>query len=259
MKSKSAHQVPIIVGGFYRSGTSLVRRLLDAHSRIHCPPEIKFLKDFNGDYLYDDLSHLRFFATAGSMGLEKGELLRIFGQAYIESRELACKRVGKARWADKNPENALYLKQWHELLNGDFIFLFVVRHPLDALSSLNQIGFQKTVPVEFDKRVMLLRDFHLSAMDFINRYPHQSITMKYEHLVATPEEALKSLFGDLDEAFEPEVLNLFYHSERGQGIEDPKVLGTRQIHSDSVGRWKSDLSDGQAQTATKLLSDIFEL
>jgi len=119
MKSKSAHQVPIIVGGFYRSGTSLVRRLLDAHSRIHCPPEIKFMKDFNGDYLHDDLAGLRFFGTVGSMGLEEDELLRIFGQAYVASRELACKRIGKVRWADKNPENALYLKQWHELLNGD--------------------------------------------------------------------------------------------------------------------------------------------
>ncbi len=30
---------PIVVGGCLRSGTSLVRRLLDSHTRIHCGPE----------------------------------------------------------------------------------------------------------------------------------------------------------------------------------------------------------------------------
>ena len=31
--------LPIIVGGCFRSGTSLVRRLLNAHSRIFCGPD----------------------------------------------------------------------------------------------------------------------------------------------------------------------------------------------------------------------------
>ena len=40
---------PIIVGGCHRSGTSLVRRLLNAHSRIYCGPEVKFFRDFFKD------------------------------------------------------------------------------------------------------------------------------------------------------------------------------------------------------------------
>jgi hypothetical protein len=44
---------PIIIGGCHRSGTSLLRRILNARSRIHCGPEIKFLRDFHGDYYGD--------------------------------------------------------------------------------------------------------------------------------------------------------------------------------------------------------------
>ena len=51
---------PIIIGGFYRSGTTLFRRLIDSHSRIHCGPEVKYFEDYFGDYIHDDLAHKRF-------------------------------------------------------------------------------------------------------------------------------------------------------------------------------------------------------
>ncbi|MBI3997802.1 MAG: sulfotransferase [Armatimonadetes bacterium] len=48
---------PIIIGGCPRSGTSLVRRILNAHSRIYSGPEVKFFRDFSGDYPNDPLRH----------------------------------------------------------------------------------------------------------------------------------------------------------------------------------------------------------
>lgn len=41
-----ASQQPIIIGGCYRSGTTLLRRLLDSHSNVHCRPEVKFFNDY---------------------------------------------------------------------------------------------------------------------------------------------------------------------------------------------------------------------
>lgn len=60
---------PIVVGGCYRSGTSLVRRLLDSHPCIHCGPEVKFFRDFYADYIdvEDPISHLRFMVTARTL------------------------------------------------------------------------------------------------------------------------------------------------------------------------------------------------
>ena len=40
---RSLGDPPIFVIGCFRSGTSLLRRILDSHSRIACPPESKFI------------------------------------------------------------------------------------------------------------------------------------------------------------------------------------------------------------------------
>ena len=36
--------VPIFMTGVFRSGTTLLRYVVDSHSRICCPPESKFLR-----------------------------------------------------------------------------------------------------------------------------------------------------------------------------------------------------------------------
>lgn len=252
MKKEMA-EAPIVVGGFYRSGTSLLRRLLDAHSRIHCGPEVKFFKDFHGDYPHDELRHVRLFGTLASLGLTPGELLPLFGRAFVEAHELAAHKADKARWADKNPENVLYLPQWRILLPQGFIFVHVVRQPLDALASLKEIGFPKAVPPAFEDKARLYLDFHMAAMTHVRAFPETSITVCYEDLVTSPAEILRGLFEHLGEAFEPAVLSTFYAPERGNGIEDPKVGLTRAVHDQSVGRWRRDLDTTEIAAAEKIL------
>src|SRR5205814_3964197 len=98
---------PILVGGCYRSGTTLVRYLLDAHPRIFCGPEVKLLRDFFGDYTGDRHAHLRLFSTARAL-FGDDEVLVEFGAAYVRLLERAAARAGKARWADKTPDHVLY-------------------------------------------------------------------------------------------------------------------------------------------------------
>ena len=247
--------IPIIIGGFYRSGTSLLRRLLDSHSRIHCGTEVKFFKDFYGDYLHDELRHVRLFSTLPTLGLTEEEILSIFGQAFVESHELAARKAGKIRWADKNPENVLYLKQWAQLLPGGFIFLQIVRNPLDALASLKEIGFYKAVPAAFADKVSLLKIFRDSGDAYVARHPELSLTLRYEDLVRFPHATLKHLFSWLGETFEPEVLERFSLPERGEGIEDPKVKMTKNVHDYSIGRWRKDLTQEEIYTIQSILGN----
>ena len=118
---------PIIVGGCHRSGTSLVRRLLNAHSAIHCGPEVKFFRDFFGDYPDDTLKPFRFLATARSI-LPEDELLEIAGAAFVAIHERAARRAGKRRWADKAPENVLHLAEWRRILGDDWLLDFAKKH-----------------------------------------------------------------------------------------------------------------------------------
>jgi hypothetical protein len=247
-------KMPIVVGGFYRSGTSLTRRLLDAHSRIHCGPEVKFFKDLHCDYLDDPLGHVRLFSTLPSLGLESDEICDIFGRAFIEAHEIAARKAGKARWADKNPENVLYLEQWQRLLPQGFAFIHVVRNPLDVLASLLEIGFPKAVPAAFEEKVKFLKTFIEKGTQYQNLHPETSFRIQYEELVTAPTATLTDLFHWLGEEFEPQILDNFNHAKRGQGIEDPKVGGTKSVHNLSVGRWQTDLTPEQVEIAKALLA-----
>lgn len=239
------HRSPIIIGGFYRSGTSLLRRLLDSHHNIYCGPEVKFFRDFYGNYLEDDLAHLRLFSSIRTMGLDDRTLLEVFGKAFIECHEIAAKRSGKSRWADKNPENVLYLDQWYTLLDGDFIFINVIRNPLDALASLNEAGFKKTIPEAFAQKAALYNAYLDKAFSFIDKHPDISFTLRYEDLVTNPRETLSALLSYLGESFNEAMLREFFSHHRKAGIEDPKVAKTRSIHPYSIDRWKRDLNSRQ--------------
>lgn len=250
---------PIIVGGFYRSGTSLVRRLLDSHSNIHCGPEIKFFKDFEQDYINDSLGHVRFFSTLPSLGLDRNEILRIFGNAFVTAHELAAQKAKKKRWADKNPENVLHLNDWDTLLPNGFFFVHVVRDPIDALASLNAIGFRKTVPQSFAKKVLLYKTFNEAGTTFAENNPGRSITIRYETLVNQPDDTVKTLFEFLGERAEPDVFKRYYLTERGFGIEDPNVRKTKTIHAKSVGRGKKELTRAQIRIVETLLNTRFQM
>ena len=231
---------PIIVGGCHRSGTSLVRRVLDAHSRIHCGPEVKFFRDFYGDFPDDALGPFRFFATARSI-LAETELFAITGEAFVRMHERAAAAVGKVRWADKCPENVLYLDQWERLLGEKWLFVHVVRNPLDTLASMKEAVFPRTLPPDVAGRAAFWARYTRAGLAFGAAHPDRSYVLQYESLVADPNVTLAALMAWVGEQMEPMQLD-FNRMQHQPGLEDPKVAGTTAIHSDSVGRWSMQLT-----------------
>jgi len=247
---------PIIVGGCYRSGTSLLRRMLDCHSHIHCGPEVKFFRDFYGYYKLDPLSHARFFTTVRHLGVEEDILLKSFGAALIETHEIAAQNQGKSRWADKNPENVLYMGQWDALLNGRFIFVHCVRNPLDTLASLQEIGFPLTLPERFEDKVEVYRTFVESGLKFEDKYRSNSFRMRYEDLVIDPKQWLSELMTFADEKYERGMLD-FNSMEHQTGLEDPKISATSHIHKEGLGRGRKDLTQNQVEFVINNCKDLF--
>ena len=151
--------LPILVGGCHRSGTTLLRHILDAHSGIYCGPEIKFLRDFYEDYFEDPLRHLRYAETARA-ALPEEELLNILGRSFIAVHERAARAAGKRRWADKNPENVVYLKSWQKLLGDAWLFVHVVRNPFDTMASILEHPFPLTIPPNAGRWHRVLQALH---------------------------------------------------------------------------------------------------
>lgn len=237
---------PIIVGGCYRSGTSLVRRLLDSHPRIHCGPEVKLFRDFYGDYLdaEDPVAHLRFIATARSLAPEE-DLLAVLGAALVELHERAARAAGKPRWADKAPENVVFLPQWERLLGDEWVFLHVVRNPLDTLASIEEVGFPKSIPATLAERIDFYLGYAQAGLAFAEANPDRYVRVLYEDLVADPEPAVQGLMAGLGEPFDPAQLAI-NDPPHQPGLEDPKAADASGVHRESVGRWPELLGAEEA-------------
>ena len=247
---------PVIVGGCHRSGTSLLRRLLNAHSRIHCGPEVKFFRDLYGDYPADPLTHLRFFTTARTMASES-DLLDVMGGAFIALHERAAASAGKVRWADKTPENVLYLADWQRLLDDRWLFVHVVRNPLDTLASIKQVRFPLTIPPDLEARIAFYRQYTQAGAAFGVRHPGRCYRVAYEDLVLSPESTLGSLMQWLGEALEPSQFT-FNDVRQQPGLEDPNVASTAGIHSASVDRWASVLTPEEVSTIRAATGELWD-
>lgn len=236
---------PIIVGGCHRSGTSLVRRLLDAHSGIYCGPEVKFFRDFFNDYLTaDPMRHVRFLASARAMVPEE-ELLDVLGAAFVELHTRAAAHAGKRRWADKNPENVLYTEHWDRVLGGRWLLVHVVRNPLDTIASIKESNWSKSIPTDLDERIAFYNRYTLAGFDFERAQPRRYYRVVYEELVTNPSAVLPALMTWLGEAVEAAQF-AFNDQPHQSGLEDPKVRSTMEIHTDSVGRWTELLTSDEA-------------
>jgi hypothetical protein len=249
---------PIIIGGAHRSGTTLVRRLLNGHPRIYCPPEIKFHYDLLRQAPNDPLAHVRLGASIAALGLPEDVWLDEFGRAFIRCFELATVRAGKKRWAHKNPENAINIRHWHRLLAQNFDFILVVRHPFDIIASMEETKMKLTIPTILEERAAHVRTYIESGLEYCEAHPSRSSIVRYEALVSNPRGALEEMLVHIDEAFDPAMLTDLGAERQGHGLEDPKSRGRGQISGENVRRWARDFTPDQIQRLHLKLAALME-
>src|SRR3972149_7016175 len=118
MTQESSDYEGIIVLGMPRSGTTLLRRLLNAHPNICCPPETnllsaaaRFLEEhrFSGGHSVGVANALAF---SGYAEQEVDARLREFVFGFF--REFSG-REGKRRWAEKTAFDAFHLDEIEKL------------------------------------------------------------------------------------------------------------------------------------------------
>lgn len=231
---------PIFLIGQFRSGTTLLRYLLDSHSQIACGPESDFLAA-----LRQVVDEPRSAFGLESLGFDEEHLrlrLRAFSSYFFESY---AQSRSKPRWADKSP---LYVDHVDFLrwLYPEAQFILLHRFPLDQIHSHTRGGtyahdpLQPYVRADEDLRISGARYWSEKAralLVFEQSYPADTIRIRYEDLCERPEEVLQSLFSFLDEDWEPGVLKLdeFDHDH---GREAGSVAASKTI-SRSGGHYRS--------------------
>ena len=245
---------PVFIGGSGRSGTSLVRTILNSHSNLSIGVELKITP---------------IIAKAFGESAKQGPLLSehfYLGRRYLEEsyRDLILrllypywKRTGRLRIGEKTPNNAFYFSELGRLF-PDAYFIHVIRDGRDVVRSLLQKDWKNAngqlMPITQDparaaaywKGAVQAGQQAARQGELSDRY----IEVRYEELVREPESVLRSLFAFIGEAWEPSVLA--FH-EQGESVY-PTVQ--RKITPRSVGRWQDELSDFQKTAVKEVAGDL---
>src|SRR4051794_19870390 len=118
-------RAPVFMFSSVRSGSTLLRMILDSHSALHAPHELH-LKDLKvepaGEYVGKAMAEL---------GLDQRELEHLLWDRVLH-RELA--RSGKPTIVNKTPDDVL---MWRRIAAcwRDARFVFLLRHPGDVGAS----------------------------------------------------------------------------------------------------------------------------
>lgn len=247
----------IVVLGVPRTGTTLLRRILDAHPNISCSGETFLLRAaarfIASDTVADGIDYgvLGGLSAAGFPREDVLESLRDLCFGYLEA---AATRAGKPRWASKSAVESFHVSAIDRIFGGHVRYVCIVRHGLDTACSLQDLTDANRVfvselhdyivryPAPLDAYAHAWSDVSAELLRLSRQRSDEAILLRYEDLVAEPEETLARLFEFLDEDYRPKLLEDAFAEQRVSGLGDWKTYGKGAIEAGSVGRY-AELSD----------------
>jgi len=241
----------IFLIGAPRSGTTLLARMMGAHSAIYQRAE---------PHLITPIAHLGFYGSVQKApydpvnaeqaihelvaDLPRGEedcldALRAYtGTLY--GRMLAT-APGKRFFLDKTPAYALVLPFLTKLYPKAH-YVVLTRHPLAVLSSWVESFFDGDYRVALDHNPLLARYVPALAR-MLREQPVPSVHVRYEELVRDPETHFRSVCDHLGIPFEAEAIAYGEKSDAPTGLGDPTGVArhTRPV-TDSVSKWAAEIA-----------------
>ena len=238
---------PIVLGGCGRSGTTLLRMMLDSHRRICCGPESSLFRRraIDADWLADRFG----FPRAEVAAIRDGARSR---PAFIEAFAGLCmQKAGKARWAEKTPRNISRIGEIFRCFTAAR-FVHVLRDGRDVACSLrthprHKVEGGKLVPTDHWKPIAGCARRWVRDIESSRRWwgDPRFLTVRYEDLVLDPRPALGRLMAFIGEEWDEAMLA---HAAADSPFRDatrfaqnPEALGA--VNTAALSRWQRDLDE----------------
>ncbi len=218
---------PFVVG-VGRSGTTLLRLMLDAHPELTIPPETHFVPELiaaarrrraTPEELVEIVVAQRQW---GDFGLDAEELRRRLaaldpltaGAALRAFYGLYAERVGKPRWGDKTP---IYVEHMREIAGAlpEACFVHLIRDGRDV--ALSRIRRALDEPPPAGRIAQAWKRRITAARKQARRLDHY-IELRYEDLVAETEPALRRVCEFIDLGYDVAMLD--YHRRAGERLSE---------------------------------------
>jgi hypothetical protein len=217
MLDGAAKPAPFIVG-VGRSGTTLLRLMLDAHPELAIPAETHFLVDILAIGAEESTKD-RFFravtqaATWPNLALDECTVRNALAEiepfaaakAVRAIYRLYAHRFGKQRWGDKTPPYRRHMIGIQRLL-PEAHFIHIIRDGRDVALSYRGLWFGPGDNIEAQARfwVEQVRAARAQAAALAHY-----LEIKYEALVNAPEATLRTICDYLEMGYDPRMLD--YH------------------------------------------------
>jgi hypothetical protein len=259
---------PVFVLGVRRSGTTLLRVMLDRHSQLAVPDESYFIPQLadrhrgpiDVDAFVDDLRRL---PTLREWDVDIGavrEKLRPGqppGEAIGAVYETYAAGQGKARWGDKTP---MYMQRLPmlERLFPDAHYVHLVRDGRDCALSFAQMPEGIVTRSWAHPRgaagfACQWRAEVVAAHELGKRVGARMLEVRYEELVADPKQTLRRICEHVDLAFEPAMLEYaasvdVARQPHHQSLTRPPTPGLRD--------WRSQMPAADAEAFEAVAGDV---
>jgi hypothetical protein len=241
---------PVFVLCNARSGSTLLRFVLNAHPDLACPPET------NVPALSAQLATVWSLIEGAPLAKERGDAPPVVPASALSGVRRTLEdmmgsyllRKGKSRYCDKSLGTA----RWADLLMQVFPeakFICLYRHPMDVVASgieacpfgVSGYGFDPYIAASPGNVVLALARFWVENAEMIaaaeQRFPDACHRVRYEDLVADPELVANGIFDFLGVAAQPGIAGRIFSSDlERSGPADYKIWHTSTVSSESVGR-----------------------
>jgi hypothetical protein len=280
--------IPFIVGA-PRSGTTLLRLMLDAHSQLAVTSETYFLfavaKAYwsrnlrTGDQLFEVVTSTPTWNDFGVPKEAYRERLRSLEPFSLAAGlrlfyELYAARFGKHRCADKTPDYTLLLRSIERMLPSAS-FIHIIRDGRDVVLSLRETWFAPS------QDMAALAQFWVDRVSYARKAGadrRRYLEIRYEDLVLHPRETLAQVCQFVDLPFEEQMES--HHLAARQRLDELhphyepdgtlKVSKEDRLHihrrstqppdPTRIGHWRHEMrpeeQDAFMRTAAPLLEEL---
>ena len=275
---------PFVVG-VARSGTTLLRLMLDAHPDLAIPPETHFIPKVIRACKEADDPHQRVFELLSEhrrwpdYGLDADELRERLdriqpltaGEALRAFYRLYAEKHGKPRWGDKSPSYVRKMRRVQSAL-PEARFVHLVRDGRDVALSQVQVDFGP------DRVSEAARDW-VGGIERARRQARRLrhyLELRYEDLVADPEPQLRRVCEFIELPWDPAMLTYHLGAERrmaevtrdlarGEGSAIPAaVRASRHTRvaeppqQERAGRWRTEMSSSDRDAFEGVAGDLLD-
>ncbi|NUP02983.1 MAG: sulfotransferase [Nonomuraea sp.] len=216
-------EAPVFLLSPVRSGSTLLRAILNAHPDLHAPHELHVRR------LRVQFDTALAAKAMDALGHNQADLEHLLWDRVLH-RELV--RSGKRYIVDKTPANA-FAHQRIATCWPDARFVFLLRHPASIATSWHEASPDKRTPEE--AALDALR--YMKAVQKA-RSALPGLTVRYEELSAEPDRVTREICAFLGLEWDAGMLS----------------YGEQQVLQKGLGDWRDKIRTGTVQPARELPS-----